>query len=105
MGDQSDAGRHSGNPTEEKVERNLPGPDGRFQGGQTVVAIVTLNRGRIRCAGPGGAFRSSPANLLKPLLSCPLLGSGSHHCSAKAAQTTATRIAAETNAEVQALFR
>ena len=73
-----DAGRNAGDSTDEKIERNFPGPDGRFQRGQAVVTIVSLNLRAIGISLEGGAFSGCPANLVETLLSRLLFGSGSH---------------------------
>jgi len=42
------------NATDEEVERNFPGPDRTFEGGESIVAAMAFNLWTIRCRGSGG---------------------------------------------------
>ena len=97
--------RHPGNSAEEKVKRNFPGPDRRFDHGLTVVTGFARNR----ATGNVDAFARNDA--LLPRLLAQFFESlfgwriGCHEKNANARSVAMIDAIAVANAEVHADFR
>jgi hypothetical protein len=97
--------RHPGNSAKEKVERNFPCPDRRFDHGLTVVTWFTRNRAarNIDAASSYDAFSPSfLAQLFEPLFGWRI---GCHEKNANARRVAMIDAIAVANAEAHADFR